>query len=302
MPESARAYNLRGLILNAMGKANQAVQSYREAIRLDPDFEEAKANLADAELAVFSNQRKNGSRATALITILLIGSYLFAITGCAVGLYAISQPFLVAKRTVVFEPDRSRISTVTPDDLKKTASILTQRWRTLGFGYPLASFAVSDNGQIIGQVPANLDAEFINRTKVLGLVEFVDFGEDLFASGMTMNTDLGSEYFPKTAGVSRHTIMTNSELQSVLIEKNSSGEYDITFSLTEKGRKIFAAFTSRHIHSYLGIVVDKVVVSSPRINSAILDGTGLITGHFTKDAAQALAALMQSVPLPVPLK
>ncbi|PKN93751.1 MAG: hypothetical protein CVU44_08015 [Chloroflexi bacterium HGW-Chloroflexi-6] len=49
-PESAEAHNMRGLILDAIGKTDESILAYQEAIRLNPDFAEAKENLADAKL------------------------------------------------------------------------------------------------------------------------------------------------------------------------------------------------------------------------------------------------------------
>lgn len=37
-PKSAEAHNLRGLILDLLGNRGEAIQSYREAVRLDPQF------------------------------------------------------------------------------------------------------------------------------------------------------------------------------------------------------------------------------------------------------------------------
>ena len=49
MPEMAEAHNLRGLIFDAMGKADEALSEYQEAVRLKPDYADAIANLEDAE-------------------------------------------------------------------------------------------------------------------------------------------------------------------------------------------------------------------------------------------------------------
>ena len=48
-PNSAEAHNLRGLILDLLERPEDAIQAYREAVRLDPAFEDARANLADSE-------------------------------------------------------------------------------------------------------------------------------------------------------------------------------------------------------------------------------------------------------------
>lgn len=49
LPESAEAHNLRGLILDGLGKTQEAIKAFQEAVRLQPDYEEAKENLAEAE-------------------------------------------------------------------------------------------------------------------------------------------------------------------------------------------------------------------------------------------------------------
>ena len=48
-PNSAQVHNLRGLILDALGKTGLAIQEYKNAVRLDPGLADARDNLADAE-------------------------------------------------------------------------------------------------------------------------------------------------------------------------------------------------------------------------------------------------------------
>ena len=55
-PNSARLHNLRGLILDALGKTGLAVQAYKQALRLDPDLAEARDNLVDAEAELRSRK------------------------------------------------------------------------------------------------------------------------------------------------------------------------------------------------------------------------------------------------------
>ncbi len=56
MPTSARAHNLHGLILDALGKTGLAIRAYREALRLDPELVDARDNLADAEAELMSRK------------------------------------------------------------------------------------------------------------------------------------------------------------------------------------------------------------------------------------------------------
>jgi tetratricopeptide (TPR) repeat protein len=48
-PQWAEAHNLRGIVLDEMGRTGEAIAAYREALRLDPALGDAAANLADAQ-------------------------------------------------------------------------------------------------------------------------------------------------------------------------------------------------------------------------------------------------------------
>ncbi len=49
LPEFAEAHNLRGLLLDSLERAKEARMEYREALRIDPNYKDARENLADAE-------------------------------------------------------------------------------------------------------------------------------------------------------------------------------------------------------------------------------------------------------------
>ncbi len=99
-----------------------------------------------------------------------------------------------------------------------------------------------------------------------------------------------------------HTIMTGSELATVAVETDPTYGYVIYFTLTPKGRQIFADYTASHVGQYLGIVLDKEVISAPRVEEAIPEGEGIIRGSFTRESANAFAVQLRYGSLPVPLK
>ncbi len=99
------------------------------------------------------------------------------------------------------------------------------------------------------------------------------------------------------------TIMTGSQLQSAQVGFNqTTGAPLIQFTLTSDGARIFADYTAKNVGKFLTIVIDKRVISSPRIEGPIPSGTGQITGRFTREEAQSLAVQLKYGALPVPLK
>jgi preprotein translocase subunit SecD len=97
--------------------------------------------------------------------------------------------------------------------------------------------------------------------------------------------------------------MTGKELVTIGVSTASlSGRYNIDFTLTTEGAKIFGDHTAANINKILTITLDKRVISAPSINNAITSGSGQITGSFTSDTANALAAQLKYGSLPVPIK
>ena len=82
--------------------------------------------------------------------------------------------------------------------------------------------------------------------------------------------------------------------------RGNLGEPNIEFELTDEAGKRFGDVTRNNIGHRLAIVLDGELYSAPNINSEI-DNNGEITGHFTQEEAQKLAAVLQN-PLRAPLK
>lgn len=75
----------------------------------------------------------------------------------------------------------------------------------------------------------------------------------------------------------------------------------VNFKFDSLGAKKFANATKNNVGKIFAMVLDDKVISAPRINTPILDGTGSITGSFTVQEAQDLALLMRAGALPAPL-
>jgi preprotein translocase subunit SecD len=96
--------------------------------------------------------------------------------------------------------------------------------------------------------------------------------------------------------------MTGSDLKTVQVITDQLGSYQIAFTLSPEGSTIFGEHTAANVGNILTIALDKKVISSPRIDSAIYGGEGVITGQFTTDEANAFAVQLRYGSLPIPLK
>ncbi len=75
----------------------------------------------------------------------------------------------------------------------------------------------------------------------------------------------------------------------------------VNFKFNIRGAQRFGQATTESVGRALAIVLDKKVISAPRIQSAITGGQGQISGRFTVEAANNLAILLRAGALPAPL-
>ncbi|GEM_PF-264184 len=72
----------------------------------------------------------------------------------------------------------------------------------------------------------------------------------------------------------------------------------INFRMNATGTKKFGEITTNNRGRLLAVVLDDKVLMAPMINTAILNGAGSITGHFTPDEVVNLSVLLRSGSLP----
>ncbi len=83
-------------------------------------------------------------------------------------------------------------------------------------------------------------------------------------------------------------------------------EWTVTFDLDNDGADRFADATTEAVGSpaplnQIAIIVDRVVISAPTVQSAITGGNGEITGNFSEQEAKDLATQLNAGALPVEL-
>lgn len=106
----------------------------------------------------------------------------------------------------------------------------------------------------------------------------------------------GGEYV-----ISRKSVVGGENLVDSQVSFQDGGAV-VSFKFDNVGGRKFGEVTKNNIGRQLAIVLDNEVISAPVIQSAIMGGSGVITGNFTSEAANELAMLLRSGALPAPLE
>jgi len=196
-----------------------------------------------------------------------------------------------------------------PSTSMETARVIMENRANGLLGVGEAAVQLAGDRRIVVELPGETDPE--KALSVLGesgQLEFVEMGqitpqEAVALEGSKIVTDypVVPEDVPEGTKV-YHTVMTGSALENVGVQIDNLNQYTVAFKLDDEGTKIFRDYTTNHVGDYLAIVLDKEVISIPRIKSAITDGSGSISGNFTSESANELAIQLRYGSLPVPLK
>jgi preprotein translocase subunit SecD len=102
--------------------------------------------------------------------------------------------------------------------------------------------------------------------------------------------------------VRRRIMVSGESLTDARASFDESGRPAVSFKFDSVGARGFAAATRDNVGKLFAIVLDNRVISAPRIQSAILGGSGIITGNFSTQSANDLALLLRAGALPAPMK
>lgn len=98
--------------------------------------------------------------------------------------------------------------------------------------------------------------------------------------------------------VEEDPIITGDMVKSAVQGYDQNGRPSVNFTLNTRGASLFGRATAANIDEQFAIILDGTSRSAPTINSAILGGSGQITGRFTTDEARDLATIIQAGALP----
>ncbi len=202
----------------------------------------------------------------------------------------------------LLEADVPAETKVDSAELENAKNILQNRANALGVSE--ISMQTAGDRRIVAEFPGITNPEeVVAALKQTALLEFVDMGTTPIAQGTIIKTDFGTQEASTTTATPApgttpspdgtqaaiyHTVMTGAGLQTAAVGRDQSGRYLISFVLKSDAKDLFGEYTTSHQQQYLGIVLDKTVVSAPIIQQPITDGQGQISGSFTQAEAQTL--------------
>lgn len=112
----------------------------------------------------------------------------------------------------------------------------------------------------------------------------------------------GEPVGPAAYLVKKLVIVSGENLKKAFVTSDQNQQTAIGFEFDGAGAKRFGDATQANIGKPFAIILDGKVLSAPRINSAILGGSGIIQGSFSLEEASTLVELLNGGALPAPLK
>ncbi|MCD6401787.1 MAG: protein translocase subunit SecD, partial [Anaerolineales bacterium] len=221
---------------------------------------------------------------------------------------------LVGGVQALLEADLPPDVTVNAEAMRTSRTIVENRVNGLGVSEAVVQLA--GDRRILVELPGEQDPEkAISTIKQTALLEFAHFGDQAYPPGTVIKTDFvtGSQEQEQpqteettTAGISPetvfHTVMTGAMLKNAYVTQDKLGKPIVAIELNDEGAKVFKDYTTNNVGQILAIILDKKVISTPRIQDVIPDGHAVITGDFTIEEANNLAIQLRYGALPVPLK
>jgi protein-export membrane protein SecD/preprotein translocase SecF subunit len=219
---------------------------------------------------------------------------------------------------VVLETDLPEEQDLPEGAMEAARIVVDNRVNGLGVTEPLVQ--LQGDNRIIVELPGITDPDLAIRTiKETGLLEFIDAGRSAIPDGIVIQTTFGDDFTPSedTPATAEgetsppeqvyETIITGSDLEQVgnagIDPNRRVVEIDFTIKSDNNAQQRFGDYTGANVGNFLCIVLDKVVISCPVVNSR-LDTGGVISlgGDSTLEEGRALAIQLQYGALPVPLK
>ena len=200
---------------------------------------------------------------------------------------------------LVYQADLKDIDSAARGDAMSSARDVIER-RVNGFGVSEPVVQVAGADRLIVELPGIKD---INQAiQLIGQTPFLEFREENpNPTNVTPDKDGKVNLTADQAFIV--TGLTGKQLKRATLQfDQQTGVPQISLQFDAEGTKLFADITTRDVGKRIAIFLDGQVLSAPTVQTAITDGTAIITGQFTVAEARDLVTRLNSGALPVPIK
>lgn len=205
-----------------------------------------------------------------LLVVIIVGLFGYSIMPLA---NSIKQGLDLQGGThVVLEAIDTPEAPVNEDAVQRVVKIVEKRVNELGLTEPV----IQRQGErrIIVELPGVKDPE--KAIEVLGKTAMLEFQDD-----------------------KGNTVMTGQDLKDARAHIDQSNQTVVALEFSDEGGKRFADLTAKNVGRNIAILLDKEILTNPRVNEPISGGKAVITGSRTMEEAEHLAILLRSGSLPV---
>ncbi|MEL6872458.1 MAG: protein translocase subunit SecD, partial [Pseudomonadota bacterium] len=187
------------------------------------------------------------------------------------------------------------------------AAIETVRRRVDPTGNVDATITRNGSDRILVQVPGIDDTKALKeRIGKVALLSFHAVHPDVYYGGGPIPP--GYRALPSSEGPGQQYLVRSNSVVRGDDLVDASPDFDertrapqINFRFNQTGGRKFGSWTSANVGRPFAIVLDGEVISAPIVQTAILGGSGRITGQFTPEEANNLAINLKSGALPAKL-
>ncbi len=201
--------------------------------------------------------------------------------------------------SVILTAQETTATAVTAAVMDRAELIVNNRVNKLGASE--ASIQKQGSDSILVQLPGIRNAQ--EALKVLGStgqLEFVDV-ESITDSATVAALQSGEQNVQLKTGTYT-PLMTGEVITNASVGTDSTtNKIVVNVSMDNKGRQIWADYTTTHVGKQVAIVLDGRVESAPSVNEPITDGRTQISGSFTAAEAKNLKTVLETGALPVTL-
>jgi preprotein translocase subunit SecD len=246
-----------------------------------------------------------------LIAAGLLGYFVYKTTGAG-GRFDFKLGLDLSGGThLVYSADTSKIATADVNDsLQTLRQVIERRVNSFGVSEPVVQTL---QGGALGGGEHRLVVELPGITnvdeavKLIGQTPLLEFKlvKKGFEDKLTLTASSTGKASPNPEAF-EDTGLTGKYLSRATLQFGNGSSVGLTqpnvrVDFNADGTKLFSDITSKNVGREVAIFLDNTLVSAPVVQEKISDGTAIISGNFTADAAKELVRNLNLGALPVPI-